>query len=60
MAAEEGDEYAPLQNSSIYDKLKKTSTVNSADNDSESNLPKIKADVQSTKLKNMLAGLKTK
>lgn len=57
-AAEEGDEYAPPQNSSIYDKLKKTSTVNSADSDSESNLPKIKADVQSTKLKNMLANLK--
>jgi hypothetical protein len=60
-AADEGDEYAPPQNSSIYDKLKKTSTVKSADNnnDSESNLPKIKADVQSTKLKSMLAGLKT-
>ena len=59
-AADEGDEYAPPQNSSIYDKLKKTSTVKSADNndDSESNLPKIKADVQSTKLKSMLAGLK--
>lgn len=59
MAAEEGDEYAPPQNSSIYDKLKKTSTVNSSDSDSESNLPKIKADVQSTKLKSMLAGLKS-
>lgn len=59
MAAEEGDEYAPPQNSSIYDKLKKTSTVTHNDSDSESNLPKIKADVQSTKLKSMLANLKT-
>jgi archaellum biogenesis ATPase FlaH len=60
LAADEGDEYSPPQNSSIYDKLKKTSTVKSSDtNDSESNLPKVKADVQSTKLKNMLANLKT-
>jgi archaellum biogenesis ATPase FlaH len=57
-AADEGDEYTPPQNSSIYDKLKKTSTV-SHNSDSESNLPKIKADVQSTKLKSMLANLKT-
>ena len=60
LAADEGDEYSPPQNSSIYDKLKKTSTVKSSDtSDSESNLPKVKADVQSTKLKNMLANLKT-
>jgi len=59
-AADEGDEYSPPQNSSIYDKLKKTSTVKLSDtDDSESNLPKVKADVQSTKLKNMLAGLKS-
>ena len=58
-SADEGDEYSPPQNSSIYDKLKKTSTVKSSDNDSEANLPKVKADVQSTKLKSMLANLKT-
>lgn len=59
-ASDEGDEYTPPQNSSIYDKLKKTSTVKHTSNeaDSEANLPKIKADVQSTKLKSMLANLK--
>lgn len=60
-ASDEGDEYTPPQNSSIYDKLKKTSTVKHTSNevDSESNLPKIKAEVQSTKLKSMLANLKS-
>ncbi len=60
-ASDEGDEYTPPQNSSIYDKLKKTSTVKHTSNevDSDANLPKVKADVQSTKLKSMLANLKT-
>ena len=57
--ADEEDGYTPPPNSTVYDTLKKKSTVTSSDIDSEANSPKIKADVQSTKLKSMLAGLKS-
>lgn len=62
--AGEEDGYTPPPNSTVYDTLKKKSTVKTpydsgSDSDSESNLPKVKADVQSTKLKSMLAGLKS-
>jgi archaellum biogenesis ATPase FlaH len=58
--AGEEDGYTPPPNSTVYDTLKKKSTVKSSpDSESEANLPKIKADVQSTKLKSMLAGLKS-
>ena len=62
--AGEEDGYTPPPNSTVYDTLKKKSTVKTpydsgTDSDSESNLPKVKADVQSTKLKSMLAGLKS-
>jgi hypothetical protein len=45
--------------STMLDNIRNKSTVNSANSDSESNLPKITADVQSNKLKQMLANLKT-
>ena len=62
--AGEEDGYTPPPNSTVYDTLKKKSTVKTPydsghDSDSETNLPKVKADVQSTKLKSMLAGLKS-
>ena len=58
--AGEEDGYTPPPNSTVYDTLKKKSIVRSSDDaDSEANLPKVKADVQSTKLKSMLAGLKS-
>ena len=51
------DDYSPPPNSTVYDTLKKKSVVNnSAPVD---NAPKVTADVQSTKLKSMLAGLKS-
>ena len=51
------DDYSPPPNSTVYDTLKKKSVVNGAPDSGD--VPKIKADVQSTKLKNMLAGLKS-
>jgi archaellum biogenesis ATPase FlaH len=62
--AGEEDGYSPPPNSTVYDTLKKKSTVKTpydsgSDSDSEANLPKVRADVQSTKLKSMLAGLKS-
>ena len=52
------DDYSPPPSSTVYDTLKKKTTVtNNSQSDDE--MPKIKADVQSTKLKNMLAGLKS-
>ena len=45
--------------STMLDNIRNKSTVNSANSDSESNLPKITADVQSNKLKQMLANLKS-
>jgi archaellum biogenesis ATPase FlaH len=51
------DDYSPPPNSTVYDTLKKKSVVNGASESED--VPKIKADVQSTKLKNMLAGLKS-
>jgi hypothetical protein len=58
--AGEDEGYTPPPNSTVYDTLKKKSIVKSSDDaDSESNLPKVKADVQSTKLKSMLAGLRS-
>ena len=51
------DDYSPPPNSTVYDTLKKKSVVNGAPDSRD--VPKIKADVQSTKLKNMLAGLKS-
>lgn len=51
------DDYSPPPNSTVYDTLKKKSIVNGASESGD--VPKIKADVQSTKLKNMLAGLKS-
>ena len=55
--AGEEDGYSPPPNSTVYDTLKKKSVVNS--NVEIDNAPKVKADVQSTKLKSMLAGLKS-
>ena len=55
--AGEEDGYSPPPNSTVYDTLKKKSVVNS--NVEIDNAPKVKADVQSTKLKNLLAGLKS-
>lgn len=55
--AGEDDGYSPPPNSTVYDTLKKKSVVNS--NVEIDNTPKVKADVQSTKLKSMLAGLKS-
>ena len=58
--AGEDDEYTPPPNSTVYDTLKKKSTLKpSPESDSEANMPKVRADVQSTKLKSMLAGLKS-
>lgn len=55
--AEEDDDYTPGPSSSnIMDKIKKKSTV--TENVPESEAPKVKADVQTTALKTMLAGLK--
>lgn len=52
------DDYSPPPSSTVYDTLKKKSTV--TDNyDSETNHPKVKAEAQSTKLKSMLAELKS-
>ena len=53
--AGEEDGYTPPPNSTVYDTLKKKSVVNDKIDDA----PKVKADVQSTKLKSMLAGLKS-
>ena len=50
------DDYSPPPNSTVYDTLKKKSVVN---NTTVDNAPKVTADVQSTKLKSMLAGLKS-
>ena len=55
--AGEDDEYTPPPNSTVYDTLKKKSVVNT--NNSVDDTPKVKADVQSTKLKGMLAALKS-
>ena len=55
--AGEEDGYSPPPNSTVYDTLKKKSVVNS--NVEIDNAPKVKADVQSTKIKSMLAGLKS-
>ena len=55
--AGEDDGYSPPPNSTVYETLKKKSVVNS--NVEIDNAPKVKADVQSTKLKSMLAGLKS-
>jgi archaellum biogenesis ATPase FlaH len=55
--AGEEDGYSPPPNSTVYDTLKKKSVVNDKSSLDES--PKVKADVQSTKLKSMLAGLKS-
>jgi hypothetical protein len=52
------DNYNAPPNSTVYDTLKKKTTV-TPDFKSADEIPKIKADVQSTKLKNMLAGLKS-
>jgi len=54
--AGEEDGYTPPPNSTVYDTLKKKSVVNSS---STEDAPRVKADVQSTKLKSMLAGLKS-
>ena len=54
--AGEEDEYSAPPNSTVYDTLKKKTVVN---NTTPEEAPKVKADVQSTKLKNMLAGLKS-
>jgi hypothetical protein len=54
--AGDDDEYSAPPNSTVYDTLKKKTIVN---NVSTEELPKVKGDVQSTKLKNMLAGLKS-
>jgi hypothetical protein len=54
-AGEDDEGYTPPPNSTIYDTLKKKTVVK----DSTDTAPKITADVQSTKLKSMLAGLKT-
>ena len=53
--AGEEDGYTPPPNSTVYDTLKKKSIVTDKGDDA----PKVKADVQSTKLKSMLAGLKS-
>jgi archaellum biogenesis ATPase FlaH len=53
--AGEDEGYTPPPNSTVYDTLKKKSIVNDKIDDA----PKVKADVQSTKLKSMLAGLKS-
>jgi archaellum biogenesis ATPase FlaH len=53
----EEDSYSAPPSSTVYDTLKKKSVVN-ANNNADS-MPKINADVQSTKLKSMLAGLKS-
>jgi hypothetical protein len=55
--AGEEDGYTPPPNSTVYDTLKKKSVVNDKPNFDDT--PKVKADVQSTKLKSMLAGLKS-
>jgi archaellum biogenesis ATPase FlaH len=55
--AGEDDGYTPPPNSTVYDTLKKKSVVNDKPNFDDT--PKVKADVQSTKLKSMLAGLKS-
>ena len=55
--AGEDEGYTPPPNSTVYDTLKKKSLVNSSTSNDEA--PKVKADVQSTKLKSMLAGLKS-
>ena len=52
------DDYSPPPSSTVYDTLKKKTTVTN-NSQSVDEMPKIKADVQSTKLKNMLAGLKS-
>ena len=54
--AGDDNEYSAPPNSTVYDTLKKKTIVN---NVSTEELPKVKGDVQSTKLKNMLAGLKS-
>ena len=54
--AGEEDGYSAPPNSTVYDTLKKKTVVN---NTTPEEAPKVKADVQSTKLKNMLAGLKS-
>ena len=54
-AGEDEDNYSPPPNSTMYDTLKKKTIVNDKSDDA----PKVKADVQSTKLKSMLAGLKS-
>lgn len=51
------DDYSPPPNSTVYDTLKKKSVVNNST--PVDNAPKVTADVQSTKLKSMLAGLKS-
>jgi archaellum biogenesis ATPase FlaH len=51
------DDYSPPPNSTVYDTLKKKSTV--TDSSTADLSPKIKADVQSTKLQSMIAGLKS-
>ena len=53
--AGEEDGYTPPPSSTVYDTIKKKSIVNDKIDDA----PKVKADVQSTKLKSMLAGLKS-
>ena len=53
--AGEEDGYTPPPNSTVYNTLKKKSVVN----DKIVDAPKVKADVQSTKLKSMLAGLRS-
>ena len=52
--AGEDEGYTPPPNSTVYDTLKKKSIVNDKIDDA----PKVKADVQNTKLKSMLAGLR--
>ena len=54
--AGEEDGYSAPPNSTVYDTLKKKTVVN---NTTPEEAPMVKADVQSTKLKNMLAGLKS-
>jgi archaellum biogenesis ATPase FlaH len=54
--AGEDEGYTPPPNSTIYDTIKKKSVVKDSSVD---DMPKVKADVQSTKLKSMLAGLKS-
>ena len=51
------DDYSPPPNSTVYDTIKKKSTV--TDSSAADLSPKIKADVQSTKLQSMIAGLKS-